>query len=495
MTTINDHLQAAEGSGVRATLADIYRPETLDHVVGQQATVETLRRLIESDSLPPVLLFEGGPGLGKTSLARIVARSLNCTQSDKPTTTPCGECAGCQMIELSDGHPDCIELNCGSHSGVEEIRELVAASRVRAMDARVKINILDEFQLLSTAARVALTKPLELPPPGVLWILTTTDIKAVPKAILSRSLHFKVLPINQAEVVERLRWVAEDMGLAVAPAALEEIGAASAGSMRNALIFLGQFAGVEDEVTVDLVRRCLPALSETDLLAMIKALVENNPLGLLKALNAVPSERRSPEDVLPALGQMLADFFLVELLEPADAGEQVRCSQAALAELQALKGSKPASTIHRWAELLLAEEAMGSGILRRDIALQMTLLGLIYKGHGGAQTSPAEAAPAEPLVIKQEAREIKRVQSQDPEVSKRISEQVGLAKQLDWDAVIEALATTTAKTAARSTKVLGVDDGVVTLKLSRSSLARYKPEIATAVQLINGDVKSIVWEG
>ena len=109
---------------VSRTLADLYRPQRLADVVGQDAVVETLRLQISTGTLQPTLLFEGGPGLGKTTLARIVARSLNCTAHDGPTIDPCGECSGCLALDGQDSHADIVELNCGEHSGIDSIRDL-----------------------------------------------------------------------------------------------------------------------------------------------------------------------------------------------------------------------------------------------------------------------------------------------------------------------------------------------------------------------------------
>lgn len=491
--SISDNNQA-----VARTLADLYRPQRLADVVGQEAIVETLKVQISTGTLQPTLLFEGDPGIGKTTLARIVARSLNCTASDGPTIDPCGECSGCLSLEGQDAHLDIVELNCGEHSGIDSIRELAENFQLRPLSARVKVVIFDEFQLLSGPARQVLTKPLETPPVNTVFIITTTDVGAVPPAIRSRSQHFRLQPIPREAIAQRITLVAAEVGMAIGADAVQEIARASRGSLRTALIVLGQFVGLVDEVTRDLVRRCLPAIGEESLLAMLTALVENNPLALLKALAALEDDRRNAADLTPALGEMLHNLFLVEVLPPADLHQAVSCSAEMLLSLQALQGQRSPQTIHHWYTLLVDAFTPGSRLVRDDVALEMTLLRMIYEGAApaAAMAGPGPAAiAAAPLTIKEEPRAIAVPQVQlSAEEQAAVDAAASLEQQIGWAAVAGALTSSGAKSALRATKLLGFADGVLTLSLRSAAFARHQDAVEAAVLAACTGVTSCVWE-
>lgn len=478
---------------VARTLADLYRPQRLADVVGQEPIVDTLKVQLSTGTLQPTLLFEGEPGIGKTTLARIVARSLNCTAFDGPTLEPCGECSGCLALDGEDGHPDIIELNCGEHSGIDSIRDLVDSFRLRPLSARVKVVIFDEFQLLSGPARQVLTKPLETPPPNTVFVITTTAVEAVPPAIRSRSQHFRLQPIGREEIQRRLTLVAAEMGMAIGGSAVVEIARASRGSLRTALIMLGQFVGLEDEVTLELVRRSLPAIGEASLLAMLTALVENNPLALLKALAGLEDDRRNAADITPALGEMLHNLFLVEVLPPADLPQAVSCSSEMLLSLQALQGQRSPQTIQRWYTLLVDAFTPGSRLVRDDVALEMTLLRMIYEAD--APTAAGASAPAAAPAIKEEPRAIAV-----PMVARTADEQAAadaaatIKEQIGWGEVAGALTSSGSKSALRATKVLGFADGVLTLSLRSAAFARHRDVVEAAVLEVCAGVTSCVWE-
>ena len=486
-------------SSIASTLADLHRPQRLADVIGQESAVAMLSRQITGGTLPPTLLFEGKPGLGKTTLARILARSVNCKAFDGPTLEPCGECSGCRALDGADGSADVIELNCGEHSGIDSIRDLVESIRLRTLDARVRVVIFDEFQLLSPAARVVLTKPLETPPPDTLFILTTTDVEAVPPAIRSRSQHTKLLPIPRELVQQRLAEVASSMDMAIGTDALYELARASGGSMRDALISLGQFAGLDDEVTLAQVRAALPAISERDTLAMVRMLVDRNPLGLLKVLGGLEADRRNADDITPALGEMLHDLFLVEVLGADSAAEAVSCSPDALVELGSLTGRAAPATVQHWYSLLVDAYTPGNRLLRSDVALEMTLLRMIYEGGSNAPAAPAAGTPAaaEPLAveIKAEPRQINvPVVERTAEEEQAAEARGALAEQIGWAAVVEQLTSSGAKAAYRATTPLSLADGVLRLKLNSGLFAKHKPAVEAAVLAACPDVSSCSWE-
>jgi DNA polymerase-3 subunit gamma/tau len=208
-----------------------FRPRTFAEIVGQDAILRTLAQALESGRIPHAFLFAGSRGVGKTTLARIFARCLNCERG--PTPSPCGECAACREI-LSGRNPDVVEIDAASHNLVEDVRELRERVGFVAMSARYKVYILDEVHMLTRNAFNAFLKTLEEPPPRVVFIMATTELHKVPETIRSRCqvLHFRQVSLE--DIARRLRRICEQEGVAVDDAILDEIARGSRGAMRDA---------------------------------------------------------------------------------------------------------------------------------------------------------------------------------------------------------------------------------------------------------------------
>ncbi len=230
-----DKAQAAGGDGRHAApyqvVARRFRPKAFGEVVGQDAIQSTLRSELAGGRVPHAFLFAGSRGVGKTTTARILARCLNCEQG--PTADPCGQCALCQSI-LDGSNPDVIEVDAASHNGVDDVRALRDRVAFAAMRSRFKVYILDEAHMLSKGAWNALLKTLEEPPPGVVFVLATTELHKVPDTIRSRCqvLHFR--RIGDADIQSRLRMIADSEGVQLHDDVLAEIAATSRGGMRDA---------------------------------------------------------------------------------------------------------------------------------------------------------------------------------------------------------------------------------------------------------------------
>lgn len=220
-----------------------YRPATFQDVIGQPHVVQTLSNAITSHRIAHAFLFSGTRGVGKTTMARILAKALNCEKG--PTATPCDACVNCR--EITQGTSvDVIEIDGASNTGVDDVREIRENVKFTPFHGHYRIYIIDEVHMLSTSAFNALLKTLEEPPAHVVFIFATTEIHKIPATILSRCQHYNFRRIPHAEIIQRLRFVTQQDGLAMEDRSLSAIARASEGSMRDALSILDQavaFAG------------------------------------------------------------------------------------------------------------------------------------------------------------------------------------------------------------------------------------------------------------
>jgi DNA polymerase-3 subunit gamma/tau len=230
-------------------LARRYRSGTFDEVIGQDHVSQTLKKAIASDRIAHAFLFTGTRGVGKTSMARILAKALNCLGSDKATTEPCGKCSSCEAVARGEDI-DVIEIDAASNTGVDNVRDIIENARFRPARARFKVYIIDEVHMLSKAAFNALLKIMEEPPGHVKFILATTEAEKVLPTILSRCQRYDFRNIPPAEIVKHLRRICDDEKINAQDAALAMVARAGAGSMRDSLSVLDRLLSV-GEKTLD----------------------------------------------------------------------------------------------------------------------------------------------------------------------------------------------------------------------------------------------------
>ncbi|WP_299643928.1 DNA polymerase III subunit gamma/tau [uncultured Chloroflexus sp.] len=266
-----------------------WRSQTFAELVGQEHVVQTLRNAIAEDRVGHAYLFTGPRGVGKTTMARLLAKAVNCLHPD-PAARPCGTCEMCTAI--AEGRAvDVIEMDAASHTSVEDAREIIERVQFRPSVARMKVYIIDETHMLSTAAFNALLKTLEEPPDHALFILATTEVHKVPATILSRCQRFTFVRHSVTSMAAHVRRIAAAEGIALADGAPEAIARAATGSMRDALGILEQLASfVEGPITLHHVQRLLGMTAAAEVDALIAALLAADLTAALRAVNAVANQ-------------------------------------------------------------------------------------------------------------------------------------------------------------------------------------------------------------
>ena len=369
-----------------------YRPQRFDQLVGQQAIAATLSNALRSGRIAPAYLFSGPRGTGKTSSARILARSLNCLSAHGPTPEPCGSCELCTTI-ASGTALDVIEIDAASNTGVDNIRELIERSRFAPVQARWKVYVVDECHMLSTAAFNALLKTLEEPPPRVVFVLATTDPQRVLPTILSRCQRFDFRRIPLEALQDHLAWIAAQESIAITEAALHVVAQRAQGGLRDAESLLDQLSLLPAPVEAEAVWELLGAVPEQELLHLAEALAAADPLQLTECSRQLLERGREPIAVLQGLAAVLRDLVLAgvapDRLELTSLSPQLRGELPPLA-----RRIGKAKLLHWQAQLKGSEQQLRHSTNPR-LWLEVLLLGLLAQPLAVATAAPVSAlAPA-----------------------------------------------------------------------------------------------------
>lgn len=298
-------------------LALKWRPRSFDEVVGQATLIRTLKNALASGRIGHAFLLSGARGVGKTTTARILAKALNCSTTEKPTPDPCGECSSCR--EIADGNSlDVQEIDGATHNGVEAVRDLRESARYNPARDRFKIWIIDEVHMLSTGAFNALLKTLEEPPPRVKFIFATTEYHKLPDTILSRCQQYDFRMIPARELVAHLRKVADGEEIKVSDEALARFARAAEGSVRDALSLFDQvlaFSG--SEIKDEDIGALLGLIDRELLLAASRGIAECDSLALLELVDRLSDYGADYRNFTRELLLHLREILLVKLAPDA----------------------------------------------------------------------------------------------------------------------------------------------------------------------------------
>lgn len=297
-------------------LARKWRPKTFSEVIGQQHVLRALINGLDQDRLHHAFLFSGTRGVGKTTLARILAKSLNCEQG--VSSTPCGTCGSC--LEVDEGRfVDLIEIDAASRTGVDDMRDLLNNAQYAPSRGRYKVYLIDEIHMLSGHSFNALLKTLEEPPPHVKFLFATTDPEKLPVTILSRCLQFNLRRLEITQISNHLNTILQHDGTAFEEAALLELARAADGSMRDALSLLDQAISYGDgKVSTKHVHQMLGTIEHKQVQQIITALINNDGKELLAQAAEISAQGRDFNKALDALLsilQLLATLQMVPNLE------------------------------------------------------------------------------------------------------------------------------------------------------------------------------------
>ena len=346
-----------------------WRPQDFNALVGQKAVKTTLKNALASGKIAHAYLFSGPRGTGKTSMARILAKALNCEQG--PTAEPCGQCSNCQRI-VQGTSLDVIEIDAASNTSVDNIRDLREQVAFTPAESRYKVYIIDEVHMLSTGAFNALLKTLEEPPAHAVFILATTDPQKVPATIQSRCQRFEFRRVTVDEIAEHLAMVAAGSGIEADADALRLIAIQAEGGMRDALSLLDQCGVMAKRVTVATVREMLGIVGREALHELTGAIGRRQLPQALATLNLLLEQGKDVKQVLTELIEYLRALVLY-LAVPDYEEIYLTDTKEALAELVPLFGRD---------RLLAAEERLHSAIqelrgsMRPRITAELCLLDL-----------------------------------------------------------------------------------------------------------------------
>jgi DNA polymerase-3 subunit gamma/tau len=363
-------------------LARKWRPKTFDQLVGQEHVSRALINGIDQDRLHHAFLLTGTRGVGKTTIARILAKCLNCETG--MTSQPCGECGSC--VDLDEGRfVDMIEIDAASRTGVDDMRELLESVQYTPNRGRYKVYIIDEVHMLSPSSFNALLKTLEEPPPHVKFVLATTDPQKIPVTILSRCLRFNLRRLLPDQIRGYLATLVKSEGIEAESGTLEVLARAADGSMRDGLSLLDQaiaFGG--GRLAMQDLEQMLGLVDHEHISAMIRALAANEPETMLDVVGELAAQSRDLDTVLANLAEVLHRVALVQSVP--DYRDAERSDWTAIEDLAGLLSAEDAQLFYQIA--IRGRSELGLAPDPRT-GLEMTLLRMLA-------FRPAEAGSATP---------------------------------------------------------------------------------------------------
>ncbi len=373
-----------------------YRPKNFDELIGQNPITSTLKQALITNRIAPAYIFSGPRGTGKTSSARIFAKSLNCLKSEKATTLPCDECELCRGIN-SGNALDVIEIDAASNTGVENIRELIERSRFAPAQARWKVYVIDECHMLSTAAFNALLKTLEEPPRQVVFILATTDPQRVLPTILSRCMRFDFRRIGLHDLEGHLNNIAKQEEIIINADAISLIAKHSQGGLRDAESLLDQVSLLPSPITQSNIINLIGAVAEEELIELAESLTNKNANSILNICNNLINEGKEPIAILQGIASILRDLVIIKVTN--NPNELCNISQEHSESLEELANSTNLNEILGLQAKLKGSENFIRNSNQPKLWLEILLLGMLSEKDSDAYRSTNQSFARKSILI------------------------------------------------------------------------------------------------
>ncbi len=442
-------------------LARKYRPHNFSEMVGQTHTVKTLINALDVNNLHHGFLFTGSHGVGKTTIARIFAKSINCEQG--VSSNPCGECATC--LEIDKGQSvDLIELDAASHTGVDNMRDILENAQYMPTKNRYKIYLIDEVHMLSKNSFNALLKTLEEPPEHIKFLLATTDPQKLPVTVLSRCLQFTLQKLSHQEILNQLKFIMDAENLKYEETALSQIAQFGNGSMRDALSLLDQSIAYGNGTVMDKdIKAMLGLVHHDDILILVTQLFNQDATALIDFVKQLSHKGENLNHALKDLTSVFHQIAIAQIVDNTQIPDAIKAlsTQISNQDLQlfyhiALTGTK---------EMPLAPS--------EQIGFEMTLLRMLtFRSNSAVQVGDSTEKKITKINKKPKTKKILAVQA--PKTSKsKIKKNNKLAvfsakSQAQWEALIDRLEFNTAtRVLLKNTLFVSYDNQVLNLILDK----------------------------